>query len=283
MTRRARLIAGAVAVVCLAIVGPAFAQQTTITPAATQPGQGVLVQRTLAQATWWDVDADDFDFTDVTEFRTDLSFALGISGDWSLLATVPVIHRDFDGPAGLSASDPTGVGDPTIEIRHRFVNEPLGPVDTRRIAWLAGLEVPLGRDVFSSDSVDPYVGLAFTQITGRLGLGGALTYKATTGAAERPLHPGDSTADLLRLTGSSAWRLSPREWGSELEAAIYLTLEAEVTYETSGEGMFRLAPGVLVEAPNYALEFAVLLPVAEDVEQRPEHDIAIIAGFRVFF
>ncbi len=273
------IVAGAA---CL-IAAPARAQQTTITPAATQPGKGVLVQRTLVQATAWDVASDEFSFSDVSELRTDLSFAYGLAGDWSLLATIPIVHRDFDGPAGLPGSDPTGVGDPTLEIRHRFVNDPLGPVDTRRIAWFAGVEAPLGRDAFSSNSVDPYVGLALTQITGRLGLGAGLSYKATTGASDRPLHPGDTTADLVRLTGSAAWRLHPKAWGSELAAAYYFTLEAEAIYETSGESMFRLAPGFLIEAPSYAIEVALLLPVAEEADRRPEHDLAVIAGLRVFF
>ena len=262
---------------------PALAQQTTITPAATQPGKGVVVQRTLAQATWWDADVAETGFADAFELRTDVSFAYGLSGSTSLLATIPVVHRDFDGPGSIDTSDPTGLGDPTIEFRHRFVNDALGPVDTRRIAWFAGVELPLGRDAFSSDSVDPYVGIALTQITGRLGVGAALSWNATTGASSRPLHPGDTTADLLRLTGSLAWRVSPVEWSADLEAAFYVTLESEVTYETNGNAMLRLAPGLLYEAPNLALELAVLVPIAEDTSRDAEHELAVTAGVRVFF
>ena len=265
---------------CLA--RPAVAQQTTITPAATQPGQGVVVSRSLAQWTSWDVDPARDGFDDVEELRFDLSLAYGLTGDMSLLANI-LVHRDFDG-AGLSGpSDPTGVADPTIEFRHRFVNEPLGPVDTLRVSWFAGAELPVGRSELGSSSLDPYAGLALTYISGRLGLGAGLSYKATTGASDRPLHPGDSTADMVRLTGSAAWRLHPKAWGTELEPAFYLTMELEGVYETSGEWLARLAPGLLLEAPTYALELAVLLPVAEDVTRRPEHDVAVIAGVRLFF
>ncbi len=263
---------------------PAAAQQTTITPAATQPGEGVLISRSLARWVDWDVDPGRDGFEDVSELRFDLSLAYGLSGDTSLLATLPIVHRDVDGlPAGGGSSDPTGIGDPSIEIRHRFVNEPLGPVDTLRVAWFAGAQIPGGRGTFSSDSVDPYAGLALTFITGRLGLGAGLSYTATTGSVDRPLHPGDSTADLVRLTGSAAWRLAPESWGTELEPAWYATLEVEAMLETSGEHLVRLAPGLLLEAPTYAIEVAALLPIAEEAQRRPEHDVGVIAGVRLFF
>jgi hypothetical protein len=282
--RRSSFTAASVAsALSLAVATPALAQQTTITPAATQPGQGVLVSRSLAQFTTWDVDAARDGLTDADELRFDLSLAYGLAGDWSLLANVPIVHRDLDGPGVVGSSDPTGLGDPTIEIRHRFVNEPLGPVDTLRVSWFAGAEVPVGRSELSSGSLDPYAGLALTYISGRLGLGAGLSYKATTGAADRPLHPGDSTADMVRLTGSAAWRLHPEAWGTDLEPAFYLTMELEGIYETSGEWLARIAPGVLLEAPTYALELAVLLPVAEEARRRPEHGVAVIAGVRLFF
>ena len=281
MTRKAWIIA-------LSMVSSltmcAAAQQTTITPAATQPGDGIVVHRTVVRAVSWDVDPERDGFTDADEVRADVSFAYGLSGDWSLLATIPVVHRDFDGAALAGrSSDPTGLGDPTVELRHRFVNEPLGPVDTLRVAWFAGVELPLGRSELSSHSFDPYVGIAVTSINDRLGLGAGLSYKATTSATDRPLHPGDTTADLIRLTGSSAWRVHPAQWGTELEAATYVTCELEVMLETSGDAMVRLAPGILLEAPTYALEAVLLIPVAEDATRRPDHELAIAAGFRLFF
>lgn len=268
-------------VAALAAGGTAGAQQTTITPAATQPGEGVVIGRTLAKWTEWDVDPARDGIEGAEEWRFDLSIAYGLSGDWSLLANLPVVHRNLDGATG--SNDPTGIGDPTIEVRHRFVNEALGPVDTLRVSWFAGAEVPVGRGEFSSDSVDPYAGVAVTYITGRLGLGAGLSYKVTTGASDRPLHPGDSTADLIRLTGSAAWRIAPEQWGEALEPSLYAVLEARADIETSGEHLVQLAPGLLWEAPSYALELAVLLPVAEDARRRPEHDLGIIAGVRFFF
>jgi hypothetical protein len=53
--------------------------------------------------------------------------------------------------------------------------------------------------------------------------------------------------------------------------------------ETSGEHLVRLAPGLLLEAPTYAIEVAALLPVSEEAERRPEHDVGMIAGVRLFF
>lgn len=277
-----RTAVAAAMLVAAATATPAAAQQTTITPAATQPGSGVLINRSLVRVTDWETDAARDGLSDADETRFDLSLAYGLSGDWSLLANLPVVDRSLD-LVGGGSTDITAIGDPSIEIRHRFINEALGPVDTRRVAWFAGVEVPVGADRLSSDSVDAYIGIALTQIRGRLGLGAGLSYRATSGEVPRPLHPGDSTADLVRATGSAAWRLHPTAWGTELEAAWYATFEAEVLYETSGEHLVRFAPGILLEAPNYAVEIAALLPVSEEARRRPEHGIGVIAGVRLFF
>ena len=88
----------------------------------------------------------------------------------------------------------------------------------------------------------------------------------------------EADADLAVL----AQLTDPDEPGKTLGAKDVPSL-AEIAYETSGERLVQLAPGLLLEAPNYALELVVLLPVDEVARRRPEHEFGIIAGVRLFF
>ena len=44
-----------------------------------------------------------------------------------------------------------------------------------------------------------------------------------------------------------------------------------------------LSPGLLLEAPNYAIELGLQVPVIEDSQDRPALRLALVVGLRLLF
>ena len=95
--------------------------------------------------------------------------------------------------------------------------------------------------------------------------------------------PGAGDADLIRVDGAYLWRFAPAAYSTEEDAAWYLTLEANSFLETNGDRELLLAPGLLFEGTDLALEIGVQLPVARTVRYRPARDFGITLGFRLLF
>ena len=200
------------------------------------------------------------------------------------------IQRLAGGAGGAATSPPSsfddhaiGLGDLDLGLKLRVWKADLGPVDTIRLAVLGGVEIPTGTEGFGSSSVDPYLGAALTSIFGRHGFGAAVRWTFTTGSAFDPLFAGDTTADLLRLDASYVFRVSPEEYGELHEAAWYAVAEANSYYETNGDWQVLFSPALLIEAPRWALEAGVQIPVYQDVSGRPELRLGFVLGLRLLF
>lgn len=272
-------------------LAPALAQEAVTTRSATQPGKGRIVVRTTLTLTTYDDrpagegrdgDADD---DDGREWTLDSTVVYGLSSDASIRLSVPVsLDAERDGPG----TSELALGDASLELRYRFLRKDLSAVDTLRAAAIVGLQLPTGSDEDSAQrSFDPYVGLSLTYIKGRHGLGQSLVYTFTTGAQNEtfgaPIQPGRSLADLLEFDSAYLYRLKPAAYGSTIEPALYALVELNGVYETNGDTELFISPGLLWEAPRYALEAAVRLPVARDVEHRAERGIGFVVGLRLLF
>lgn len=279
----------------VATAGPAFGQEAINSPSATLPSPGALVTRFQFRA---------YDFKRNTQAPGQAGWELeylfmgayGITPELAIEAKLPFFQREMSSDDTIGADPVTGapvdssfddhaigLGDLDLGLKLRVWKADLGPVDTMRLALLGGLEIPTGTEGFGSSSVDPYVGAAFTSIFGRHGFGAAARWTFTTGSAFDPLFAGETTADLLELDASYLFRVHPEEYGVLHEAAWYGVGEINSFYETNGDWQIFLSPGLLIEAPRWALELGVQIPVYQEVSGRPEMRIGFVAGFRLLF
>jgi len=258
----------------------AMAQEAIESPSATLPSPGALVTR-------FQFRAYDFKAGDTAPARSGwlleerFMAAFGIAPELAAEARLPLYEGTGGGDNAIG--EPIGLGDLDLMLKWRIWREDLGPVDTMRLALLAGVQLPTGTAGYGSSSTDPYAGAAFTGIFDRHGLGAAVRYTFTTGSAFDPIFAGDTTADLLQIDASYLYRVHPAEYGETREAAWYGVLELNTAYETDGNWEMLLSPGLLIEAPRWAFEIGVQVPVYQRVSNRPELRVAIVAGLRLLF
>jgi hypothetical protein len=274
--RRLAAAAGAI-VTPLALSPSAVAQEAIWMPAATQPspGQWIVTEKARYYQFRDDDPADPID--SIMAMETTLAYGL-----------VPRLSMQLDLPAywkqsGTPQQTAAGLGDLAMALKVRVLQEDLGPVDTVRAAVVGGVMFPTGTSGFGSTSFNPYLGAVVTGIFGRHGLNASATWRFTTGATFDPVFAGETTADLLELDASYAFRLSPEEYTEVHEPALYVVGEFLGEWEMDGQYELFLAPGLLWEAQRAALEISVRIPVAQQVSNRPESAWAVSFGVRLLF
>ena len=240
----------------------AAAQQTNLTPAPTTPGDARFYPET--KLFYYARDGAD----DVVELKQ--RFTYGFRGNSAAWLEVPY---DLD----------EGMADATIGFKYRFLQMDLGVVDTLRAAVFGGVELPTGEEVISTDSVDPFLGATVMEIHGRFGWNLAATVHSIGDDAPIQRSPMDVDGTLFHAAGSLAWRVDPVEYGSDFVAASYLVLDSNAYFGGSDNTEWWLAPGFLYEAPDFALELSLILPLEQDVSGRPERDYGVLAGLRLLF
>lgn len=255
----------------------ARAQQATDMPAAVQPGKGLWAVRQIARYTRYDASNTATGFGDVEQVDYETVLAYGFARDWVAMLHVPLTYRTSE------AGDASGLRDPTLMFQHRFWRRDTGPINTARLVALGGAELPSGDDRFSSESVDPFVGLAYTQVDGRHGFNASALFQHNAKASARPIRFGDIGADSLRADASYLYRLSPAAYTADTAWSSYIQAQVLTRYETNGDFEALLAPGFLYEARDWAAEITVQLPVIQELDHRAEPRIAVTAGLRFLF
>jgi hypothetical protein len=247
----------------------AAAQEPTHAPAATQPSPGHFFSKTrLILDTWQDgIEGEALSLQQ--------TLIAGVARDWSVGVEVTATDRE--------PTEASGAEDLRGWLAWRFHRRDLGPVDTQRASVLVGASFPTGAESLTQDEVAPQLGIVFTDIRGRNGVNLAAFWEFHGEAAARPLYAGDAGAGHFRLDAAWVWRVAPAAFGPEYGAAHYLQTELRWDLETNGDRELRVAPGWLLEAPRYALECSVEIPVAERLSFRPERGWSAIAGVRFLF
>lgn len=251
-----------------------FAQESALSLAATQPAKERITWREQLRFERYELSGEQID-----QFTLDTRLTYGLRKDMALTLNVPTVVRDREN--GLDDQD--GLGDTTLALKWRFWQQDPGPIDTNRLALVAGVRMPTGTDGLSTGGWDPMVGLIFTKVADRHGLNASLTYRVSTDGLANPISAGTGSADLLTLESSYLYRLSPSEYTSESKASWYVTVESFVDYETNGDVAWRVAPGLLYEARRFAVELSPIVPVIDDIEHRGELDWGLALGVRVLF
>ncbi len=265
----------------------AWAQESTRVPVATTPGKGRFYFREIISYEQLSDDPSP-DLRTIEEMVALSRFSYGITGQLSFNANVPVIYSNERSPAAShhgagKGVDEIGVGDISLDFKYRPFQWDIGPVDTVRVAFVGGLEVPTYDKHYSSDGFDPYMGVIFTGVMGRHGLNQSLRYKVNTNGQEYNMTPGDGSADALFYDTSYLFRLMPGEYTDKMQGSLYFQAELNGLYEVNGDNEVLMGPGLLYEAQGFAVEFSAGLPVACDVSNRPRRDLVLSLGFRLLF
>lgn len=259
----------------------AVAQEPIFGPAATQPGAGVITLREQIRLTRFDADPTGAGRSG-DDLVLDTTVAYGLRGDLALVFQAPLIWRD----ASLTGNDEEfGLGDPRVALKWRFHQADTGPTDTFRASLIGGLEAPSGDEPFTSDSIDPFVGVVGTIIRGRFGVNGGATLKINTSSSADAsvVTRGDNDAAAFFYDLSGLYRLSPATYQPDTKAAVYGVIELNGLAETNGDHELMLAPGLLYEGTRWAFEVGVQIPIAQDLEHRLEREFVFAAGLRLLF
>ena len=243
-------------------------------PAATSPSPGVLIPRVQARAWFFE--------NDQSLLEQDIRLEYGLVRDLSISAELPMFQGFLDQPR--QSDGEFGLGDMDLILEWRFLREDLGPIDTVRASVYAGAEVPTGTGGFGGESLDPCAGAVLTGIFGRHGVNLSARYTVVTGGGlELPMFASETSDDFANLDAGYAYRLYPDAYGEERVGAWYLTLEANAVFTTGGEHDILLSPGLLLEAPTYAVELGLQLPIAQDTVDRPALRLGVVLGLRLLF
>lgn len=260
----------------------AHAQEALNTPAPTQPAVGGVVTKHQLRIYNYGSDPTGLGRSGIEmEFRNEV--ILGLSPKLSLSMGVPLIQRSMSLRQTDEDFDATGFGDLQLSLKHRFWQHDPGPVDTRRLAVYAGINTPTGHTDLSPQSWDPFVGAVFMAISGRHGFNQSASWTFTTGAMDNPVRAGESLSDVLEFDSAYLYRIEPREYTEDFVASLYGVLELNGTWETNGDFQLLFSPGLLYEAPNFALEAGVQVPLVSEIDERMELNIAIVLGLRILF
>jgi len=280
--RHALALAAGVLLVEL-VNGAASAQQSTDMPAAVQPGWEVPIVRQEAKYMRTE-DPRPGGLGDIDTLELETTLAYGIGRTSALMLHVPVMYRDLDNADLNPDADGWGLDDITVMVQHRFYQNDVGPIETRRVVLLTGLEVPSYDDGFSSDSFDPLLGVAYTRIDGRHGLNASALWKFNTSADDGfNIEFGDSKFDALKLDGSYLYRLSPEAYTAQTTGSHYFQAQLLGRYETNGDLGLMFAPGWMYEGRQWAFEATFHVPVFEELDHRAELEYGLNLGIRYLF
>lgn len=244
------------------------------TDVALSPPEGGTIVRT--QWRYTELSGDDTPLDrEVKLSIMPVTIVHGVTSDFTILGTVPLIHQEVDFGSGGEADD-TGVGDITLLAKYRFYQDDQ-PGRTTRWAMIGGAEVPTYDDPFSSESFDPIIGTVWTHQRLDWQLDWDLLYKFNTGG-------GLDRDDELRGDVALSYRLLRGQsepigaWG------LYAVGEINARYLTDGSRQVFASPGLQFITPRWILEAGVQLPIHQDMAApRLETDYTAVLSLRFQF
>lgn len=270
---------------CLLVIGLAqatsLAQEAMYTAAATMPSPGVTVFREQFHYFRYGSNPNTgSEHTDQYEFRS--SIAYGLDRAWALSLEVPLEVRDV--VTGRDNDWDKGVEDLDLTLKYRIYKDDSGGIDTLRIALMAGINFASGDDSdFSSQSVNPHMGIVLTKVWGRHGFNQEFHYTFNTGGDASDNYGGEGPDDAFRYNSAYLYRIAPEAYTSTTRGAWYVTAELNGLYETGGDHDLRFSPGLMYEGRRFAFELMAQLPLYQDVDERPELKFGVGMGVRFTF
>jgi hypothetical protein len=199
----------------------------------------------------------------------------GVTANFTVLGRVPFIQRESDFGMGKTVDD-SGFGDLVLLAKYRFYQDD-APSVTTRAAIIAGAEVPTFDGPFSSESIDPIIGVVWTHQRLDWWFDSDLIYKFNTGS-------GLSRYDVLRCDFATTYRLYADETEALGPIGLYAIGEINAEYMTDGSMLVLGSPGIQLITPRLILEAGVQLPIQQHQSApRLETDISFVLGLRFQF
>ena len=272
--------------VLLLAAATAHGQEAMYTQAATMPSPGTGVVREQVHLVQYG-SSPDGSVRETQDVVWSSHIAYGLARGLSVSLEVPVVFGTSKGADGRDDHD-KGVEDLEVMFKYRLFKHDGGGVDTIRAAVIGGAAVASGDDHdYSSQSVNPHIGLVLTAVRGRFGFNQDLIYRFNTGgdAWENTgtNGGGHGPSDALLAGSALLYRLAPATFTEDSHGAWYLTAELNAIYETNGDLELLGAPGIMYEGRQFAFELMVQLPVADDLDHRAELDLGFGVGLRLAF
>lgn len=225
----------------------------------------------------------------------------GVDSRLAVFGAVPLFFEkelDVTMPMGRVDRSTAGVGDVSVFARYTAYKHDFTG-GTFRIAPLAGLTVPTGRD----DAIDALGRLprplqngdgAWDGFAGVVATYQTLQYELDTQLLYRynGRHDGYAAGDEARFDVSAQYRIWPRQLGTGTPGFVYALLESNLvrrerdevgsgTDPDSGGSQWLLAPGIQFVGRRWIFEGTVQLPVASNAHGNAIQDDAIVRiGFR---
>lgn len=267
-----------IALLCF-FAAPVAAQTPILGLGAMQPSTGRFYVHTMATYRQFDGDASTLE-RDVRQvsIATEISYAL--LSNVSINFDIPVIFNHLSSSSIATGDSATGIGDMELGVKWRFWQHDTGPTDTMRLALLGGVQIPGGTTTYwdsTEEGWNPLLGAVFSMVAGRHGANASAVWELDTAGGDNP--DGGLRGDLSYL-----YRLAPAEYGATTShSAWYAAAELNGLYETNGNTQLFFSPGIMYEASWWTLDAAVMIPLAQDLKDRPETEIAFALGLRVSF
>ncbi len=266
------------AAVCMAGLGtvPASAPGAGLnTDVALSPPEGGTIVRVQLRYSELSGDATALDRT-VRLSAQPVTVVHGVTADFSVLGTLPIVHRRVSVGATGEGSRDTGIGDIPLLAKYRFhQHDEAGR--TTRWAAVGGAEIPSFDRPFSSESVDPIIGTVWTHQRHDWWLDWDLSHKFNTGGGvNRHDQVRGNTALSYRLLGGQHEEIGP--WG------FYAIGEINASYWTDGSRQVFASPGLQLITPRWIIEAGVQLPVHQRMRApRLETDYTTVLSARFQF
>ncbi|HMN96626.1 MAG TPA: hypothetical protein PKC43_01670 [Phycisphaerales bacterium] len=271
----------AVAIALMAPIGtPRAAAQTPVYGlGAMQPSTGHFYVHTMVNYRQFDGDDSTLD-RDVRQVSIVTQVAYALLSNVSVNLDIPVVFNHLSASAQATGDSAAGFGDIDLSIKWRVWQHDTGPTDTMRFALIGGLQMPGGTTTYwdsTEEGWNPFFGGVFSIVQGRHGGNASLLWEFDTAG-------GGNADGGLQYDLSYLYRLAPAVYGEATShAAWYFVAEINGLYETNGNDQLFLAPGIMYEATWWTLDAGVMIPVYQDLKDRPETEIAFGVGLRLSF
>lgn len=267
------------AAMCVTAATAAHAQEAMYTQAATMPstGNSVIRQQFHLYESGFNPETGS---QSTRTFQSETGLQLGLDVGWSLMIKALAEYGRVD--TGTDIDTDTDFTTFDVMAKYRFYMNNPGGVDTERAALLFGVRL----DVEDSTNADPHIGVVYTRVMGLHGFNAELHYTHTTGGYQDTLDNtlgGEGAADAFNYNFAYVYRVFPAVFTADSTGAWYATAEINGIYETNGDNEVRFSPGLMYEGRRWGFEIMAQLPLANDLDHRPEVDWGIGVGVRLLF
>lgn len=255
------------------------AQSPVIGFGAMQPAKGHFYTHVMPFYRQFDAN-ESTQNRDVRQVSIAAQVSYALLSNVSITLDVPFYFNHLDPSATATGDSSAGFGDMSLLAKWRFWQHDTGPTDTLRLALIGGLQIPGGTTSYldsTEEGWNPLLGAVFSVVQGRHGGNASVLWELNTEGGDQP--DGGLRSDLSYL-----FRLAPESYGEETShAAWYLVAELNGLYETNGNHQLFISPGLMYEATWYTLDVSIMLPLVQELKDRPDLEIAVGVGLRLTF